>query len=80
MIVSCMRQAMAANLGHSAPVAGLTMEEATQKDVVPVWIVPALMLSIQMDSSKAERVLGWRPAPRPGGMLEDIRSGSYKQQ
>jgi hypothetical protein len=67
-------------MGHSAPVAGLTMEEAAQKDVVPVWIVPALMLSIQMDSGKAERLLGWRPAPRPGGMLEDIRSGSYKKQ
>ena len=75
----CAGQALAANIGLTAPVAGLSFEEAAVKNVVPIWIVPALMVNIQMDSGKAERVLGWRPAPRPGGMLEDIRSGSYKQ-
>ena len=79
-LVSFVAQAMSANLGYSAPVTGLTLEEAVAKDILPAWVLPPLMGNIQMDSGKAARVLGWRPAPRPGGMLEDIRSGSYKKK
>lgn len=44
---------------------------------MPVWIVPILAHNNQIDGGKAKEVLGWDPKPRPGGMLEDIRSGSY---
>lgn len=70
-------QALADNIGGDIPVSGLTMGEAAEKDILPMWIVGLIAINNQIDGGKAKELLGWDPKPCPGGMLEDIRSGSY---
>ncbi|KAK9824592.1 hypothetical protein WJX72_011553 [[Myrmecia] bisecta] len=68
--------AVAQNLG--VPARQVTAEEADAQEILPAWFRHWVFGNNQIDSKKAERLLGWTPAQRPG-MVQDIASGSYKQ-